>query len=324
MSIKTKSMKPFHVKSIQKNISPIGFGGASLSGEGGGYGFGAMSEEDAEKLIRGSLERGINLFDTAPIYGFGLSEIRLGKYLKHFDDAFLITKGGVDWHDNRRVNMSNDPKIITKMLHESLKRLDRDCIDLYMVHWPDPKIDIRKPLEVLYKAREQGKVRYIGLANTNAEDLQKAREITELVGFQGEHNLWTTKSYELVEETLDQYLFTGWGTFDKGILSGRVSRDRKYESSDARSWAPWWNKKEVAAKLEKVETLKAVLGPKLVELPDFVLGYALSTRKSICSLIGFKTIEDLDQLLTSLNNNKSSEFVHNIYSEWINSSSSNL
>jgi myo-inositol catabolism protein IolS len=311
-------MKPFHVKSIQKDIFPIGFGGASLSGEGGGYGFGEMSEESADTLIRGSLERGVNLFDTAPIYGFGLSEIRLGKYLKPSDDAFIISKAGVDWHDNRRVNMSNDPKIISKMLHESLKRLNRDCIDMYMIHWPDPKVDIRKPLEVLYKAREQGKIRFIGLANTTSEDLEKAQEITQITGFQAEHNLWTTKNYELVEDRLEETLFTGWGTFDKGILSGRVAPERKFDSSDARSWAPWWNRKEVALKLEKIESLKSHLGPYQIELPDFCLSFALSTRKPVCSLIGFKTLEDLDKILTCLNDNKSSEIIHKIYSSWIN------
>lgn len=70
--------------------------------------------------------------------------------------------------------MSNDPKVITKMLHESLKRLDRDCIDLYMIHWHDPKIDIRKPLEVLYKAVSKERFVILALANTNIEDLQKA------------------------------------------------------------------------------------------------------------------------------------------------------
>ncbi len=311
-------MKPFHVKSIQKDIFPIGFGGASLSGEGGGYGFGAMSEEEAEKLIRASLERGINLFDTAPIYGFGLSEIRLGKYLKNSDDSFVISKAGVDWHENRRVNMSNDPKIISKMLHESLKRLNRDCIDLYMIHWPDAKIDIRKPLEVLYRAQETGKIQHIGLANTNAEDLEKAKEIVKLVGFQSEHNLWTTKSYELLEPIYPESLFTGWGTFDKGILSGRVSNERKYDSSDARSWAPWWSRKDVAVKLKKVDQLKSILESHQLELSDFALNYGLSTSRPVCGLVGMKSLSDLENVINSLNNRIPPQLIHKIYTDWTN------
>ena len=312
-------MNSFIAKSIQKSIFPIGFGGASLSGEGGGYGFGSMPETDAEILIRKSLERGINLFDTAPIYGFGMSEERLGKFLKNYDDAFVVSKGGVDWHDNMRVNMSNDPEVIEKMLHASLKRLKRDCIDLYMIHWPDARVDIRKPLEVLYKAREAGKIRFIGLANTNVEDIAKAKEITTLAGFQSEHNLWTTESYEMVQKENPESLFMGWGTFDKGILSGRVLKDRQYEKDDARSWAPWWNKKQVNKKLDKLDRLKELLAPHSLTLQEFSLAFALSNRNEMCSLIGFKTVVDLDKILTSLNNNISAEIIHKIYSEWINS-----
>ena len=125
-------------------VSAIGFGGAAISGEGGGYGFGDMSETEAQTLLGHSWELGINLYDTAPIYGFGLSEERLGKYLPK--DAIIVTKGGVDWHSTRRVNMTNDPKVIERMFLESLKRLKREYIDVYMIHWPDKNVDIRRPL----------------------------------------------------------------------------------------------------------------------------------------------------------------------------------
>jgi len=190
-------MEKIHYNSLQQKFYPVGLGCASLSGEGGGYGFGEVSESEAENLIKTALELGITLFDTAPIYGFGLSEERLGRFIKNSDEAFIITKGGVDWHATRRVNMSNDPKVIERMLHESLKRLKRDQIDMYMIHWPDPRVDIRRPLEVLLKAREQSKIRFIGLANTNAEDLEKSRELTVLDGFQAEHNFWQQAQFLL-------------------------------------------------------------------------------------------------------------------------------
>src|SRR5690606_12662881 len=100
---------------------------------------------------------------TAPIYGFGLSEERFGAYLPK--EAFIISKSGVDWHANKRVNMTNDPFVTERMLNESLKRLKRDSIDLYMIHWPDSRVDIRLPLEVLARAQKAGKIKYIGLCN---------------------------------------------------------------------------------------------------------------------------------------------------------------
>src|SRR5690606_15371670 len=162
---------------------PMGFGGAAISGEGGGYGFGSVSEADAEKLLLRAWENGIRLFDTAPIYGFGLSEIRMGKFLP--SDAYIVTKGGVDWHPNMRVDMSNAPHIIEKMIEESLKRLNR-TISMYMIHWPDPKVDIRDSLAIVKKYQDRGDIKDIGLCNTHKNDLMKAEEICTIKGLQSE------------------------------------------------------------------------------------------------------------------------------------------
>ena len=82
-----------------------------------------------------AFDLGIRLYDTAPIYGFGLSEQRLGNYFKHKrEDVFFISKSGVDWHDSKRVNMTNDPAVTQKMLENSLRDLQSDYIDLYMIH----------------------------------------------------------------------------------------------------------------------------------------------------------------------------------------------
>lgn len=309
-------MKKITYNSLQQTFSPLGLGCAGISGEGGGYGFGEVSQLEAESLLKKALELGINLFDTAPIYGFGLSEERLGQVFKNSDEVFIITKGGVDWHANRRVNMTNEPKVIERMMHESLKRLKRDVIDMYLIHWPDPRVDIRHPLEVLIRAKEKGKIKFLGLANTNAEDLKKAQELTRLEGFQAEHNLWTQENFKLIEPLSKEALFTGWGTFDKGILSGRVSLDRQYDASDARSWAPWWNKKEVALKISKVESLKKICQSYGVTLSEFSLLFACSTLTPGIPLIGAKSPKDLEQAWVSLQNNQKIRNVSSIFDEF--------
>ena len=218
-------------------VSAIGFGGAAISGEGGGYGFGDMSETEAQTLLSHSWELGINLYDTAPIYGFGMSEERLGKYLPK--DAIIVTKGGVDWHSTRRVNMTNEPKVIERMFLESLKRLKREYIDVYMIHWPDKNVDIRRPLEILRKYQEKSVISQIGLCNTNLDDLTKARDVAPITCLQSELNVLNTKAFDDLEEEWKKYFSMSWGTLDKGILSGRVTEKRKFDQSDARSWAPW-------------------------------------------------------------------------------------
>lgn len=305
-----------HYPSLARSFNPVGLGCASLSGEGGGYGFGDVSETQAEALVKTALEQNISIFDTAPIYGFGLSEERLGRLLKSNDEAFIITKGGIDWDNSRRVHLSNDPKVIERMLHESLKRLKRDRIDMYLIHWPDPKVDIRRPLEVLLRAREQSKIRFIGLANTNAEDLQKSKELTELDGFQAQHNLWHQDNFALIADQAERALFTGWGTFDKGILTGRVSLERTYEASDVRSSAPWWNKTEIEEKLERLKTLKALSDPHELTLSEVSLLFALTSLSPGVVLVGSKTPQDLQEVIRVSQKTQKIPTVKNVIEEW--------
>ena len=298
-----KAMKYRSLGPSNTSISVIGFGAAAISGEGGGYGFGEISESDALDLVHEAFDCGINIFDTAPIYGFGLSEERLGKALKDYGEkALVVSKSGVDWHrgaQNKRVNMSNDPKVTERMLHESLKRLDRDYIDVYMVHWPDKNVDIRRPLEVLAKAKAQDKIRFIGLCNTNEEDLNKAFEIDDIEVVQGEFNFLKPENKNLFPLLKNRGLgFMSWGTLEKGILTGRVRKKRKYDSSDARSWAPWWKKAPTSELVDKVENLER-------KYPEFnglslALGHNLNYEQVSTCLCGARSKEQLHSLIKSL------------------------
>ena len=302
------------IPSLHQSMPVITFGGASLSGEGGGYGFGSMSEKEAEILIKGAEEAGITVFDTAPIYGFGLSEERLGRYLSA--ESMVISKSGVDWHPTMRVNMTNSAEVTSRMLHESLIRLKRDRIDIYMIHWPDPKVDIRVPMEVLKKAQDEGKIRWIGLCNTNQSDLIKASEICEVKAFQSELNLFQQKAYDDLGDGWKEKFAMGWGTFDKGILSGRVSKERKFTKEDARSWAPWWNKKEVQIKIEQTDELAKILLDYGISLPEFCIHYNLYYYGISSTLIGFKSVGDVVHVTSNLQPKLMRERMKEILDRW--------
>lgn len=286
---------------------PVAFGGAAISGEGGGYGFGEISEGASIDLLHAAYEGGIRIFDSAPIYGFGLSEVRMGKAFKNTrEKVFLVSKCGVTWHDNKRVDMNNDPKIAEKMLEQSLRDLNTDFIDLYMVHWPDSKVDIRKTMEVLSKAKHQGKIRHIGLCNTYVEDLNRAFEVDRIEVVQSEFNLFTN---QFVREELFPYLnekeisFMSWGTLDKGILTGRVDENRKnYDKSDCRSWAPWWKAADNSAKFEALKKLWPLLDKNQHTGLELALAYNLSYPELSVALCGAKNPEQLLSLLKSLEN----------------------
>ena len=298
-----------HMTQLLKTISslPIAFGGAAISGEGGGYGFGEISEGKAIELLQRAYEGGIKIFDTAPIYGFGLSEIRMGLAFKNIrEKVFIVSKSGVTWHENKRVDMTNDPKVAERMIEQSLKDLNTDYIDLYMIHWPDSKVDIRKTMEVISKAKHQGKIKHIGLCNTYVEDLNKAFEVDRVEVVQSEFNLFTNK---FVKEELFPYLkekqisFMSWGTLDKGIITGRVDAARKtYDKSDCRSWAPWWKDADNSAKFEAMKKLWPALDAKNHTGLELALAHNLSFPELSVAICGAKSDTQLDSLLKSLEN----------------------
>ena len=103
------SQCPFGTLDI--HVSKIGFGGASISGDGGGYGFGPISDDDSLALLCSSLEHGINLYDTAPVYGFRKSEQMIGKAFSAMRDKLcIVSKGGITWDDRKRIHIDNNPK----------------------------------------------------------------------------------------------------------------------------------------------------------------------------------------------------------------------
>ena len=289
--------------SIDFSISQITFGGASISGEGKGYGFGAISEPDAISLLQQAYELGINSFDTAPIYGFRTSEIRMGKALKNIrEKVFITSKCGIDWHDSGRVNMNNDPKIAQKMLDQTLRDLQSDYVDLYMIHWPDEKWDIRYPLEVLQNNQIKGKIKHIGLCNTNFDDFNKAMSVCNIEVLQSELNFFNRDLLALLEqiekiEKIEQNIgLMTWGTLDKGILTGRINSKRKFDEFDCRRNAPWWKKDEVLAKAQKVDSLHK--SPD--ELLALALGHNLSNTKVSTAIVGARNPEQLFQVVKTL------------------------
>jgi myo-inositol catabolism protein IolS len=289
---------------LLKNISPlpIAFGGAAISGEGGGYGFGDISENDSIDLLLQAYEGGIRIFDTAPIYGFGTSEIRMGKAFNRMrEKVFLVSKCGVTWHENKRVDMNNDPVIAQKMLEQSLRDLNTDFIDLYMVHWPDARVDIRRTMEVLSKAKHEGKIHHIGLCNTNLDELNKAFEVDRVEVVQSEFNLFTNK---FVSQDLFPFLkekqisFMSWGTLDKGIITGRVDETRKtFDKSDCRSWAPWWKNADNSEKFKSMKQIWQVLDKNHHNGIELALAHNLSFPELSVAICGAKNVEQLNSLL---------------------------
>ena len=287
------------------NVSVLGFGGASISGDCGGYGFGPISNEHSLSLLRTSVEYGINLFDTAPVYGFGKSEEMIGRALRTLRDrVIIVSKGGVTWDDRKRIQINNHPKIVQKMLEKSLENLRAEYIDIYMIHWPDNNIDIRKPMEYLSRAKEDGKIRAIGLCNTFEDDFYKAREIDCIDALQAECNLFNPLPFQSLQSILVEHNvgFMSWGTLDKGILTGRVTPERTFDPVDARAWAPWWKKEDRSPKYSAMKKINSLLEDNNHTGLELALGYVLKFRELSTALCGMRSIEQLESAVKALAN----------------------
>ncbi len=285
-------------------ISKVGFGCAGLSGSGGGYGFGLISDNEANSLVHSALDRGINLFDNAPIYGFGEAERRLGIALRdRRHEAMIVSKCGVNWHKNGRVDMTNDPEKCLEQLHESLQRLQTDYIDVYMVHWPDNKFSLSQTLEPLLKAKKEGKILHLGLSNFGDFNSD------EIDFIQGESNLFNQNI-----SPRSKKFSQAWGTFDKGILTGSVSADRVFETSDCRKKSPWWKKSQWREKVTKASALFKLLAQHSVDPLAFAIRFNTDFRGIDQTLCGFKKAEHL-KLLENL---WSHEIPDSLYQEGLN------
>ncbi|OFZ45745.1 MAG: hypothetical protein A2381_14950 [Bdellovibrionales bacterium RIFOXYB1_FULL_37_110] len=290
--------------SLLKEISPIklAFGGASISGEGRGYGFGDISEDQSIALLKYAFDRGIKIYDTAPIYGFRASEQRIGRAFRHNrDQVFIVSKCGVSWHDNLRVNMSNHPQIVTRMLETTLKDLSSSYVDLYLIHWPDKNVDVRFTMEVLSKAKREGKINHIGLCNTTLEEIKKASEVEKIEVLQSELNLFNRKViHELFQEIKqNERSFMSFGTLDKGILTGRAHAGRKYDESDLRGHAPWWKKSNLEFKFQKYEKLKTVRDEYQLSGIDLAIGHNLMYDEVDQVIVGARSQQQLDEAISS-------------------------
>ena len=146
-------------------VSPLGIGTWSFGGSENDY-WGAQEDRDAEAVVYGALDRGVNFFDTAPVYNNGRSEETLGRILKgRRAEAVIGTKLPPE---------NAEPSILRKTCEESLRRLKTDTIDIYMVHWPIRGHSVERAFDTLMDLKEEGKIRAIGVSNFGVRDLDEA------------------------------------------------------------------------------------------------------------------------------------------------------
>jgi aryl-alcohol dehydrogenase-like predicted oxidoreductase len=204
----------------------------------GGWMWGGTDEKESILTIHAALDQGINLIDTAPVYGFGRSEEIVGEALHQYgrrESIILATKVGLDW-TNGKVERNSTRERILREVKDSLGRLQTDYIDIYQVHWPDPLVPVEETAATLRELHEQGKIRAIGVSNYSPEEMARFGAVAPLHTIQPPYNLFER---EIERDVLPYALGRGittltYGALCRGLLSGAMGTDRQFANDDMR------------------------------------------------------------------------------------------
>lgn len=299
--------------------SAVAFGAWAI----GGWMWGGTEEKEAVAAIHAALDNGINLIDTAPMYGMGRSEEILGKALQggRRQKAIIASKCSLVWDgsgedglfffgadDQRRlpddtvnpkykVYKNNKPHLIRKGVEESLARLKTDVIDLLQTHWQEPTTPIEETMGELMKLKQEGKIRAIGCCNASPEEMDKYRAAGQLDTDQEKFNMIDRGMLEknLPYCAKNKVAFLAYSPLAQGLLTGAIGPDRIFPEGDLRRTNPRYsqeNRKKVA---EFLATIKPVADDYKLTLGQTVTAWTLAQTGCSHVLLGARNAKQVEE-----------------------------
>ncbi|MBD3258963.1 general stress protein [candidate division GN15 bacterium] len=249
-------MERLKIDSLGRECSRIGLGTWAI----GGWLWGGTDEAESIKTIQTALDKGIDLVDTAPIYGLGGAEEIVGKAIKQYggrDKITLVTKVGLEWDEDEKVKRNSSPERINFEIEQSLKRLQTDYIDLYLVHWPDRNTDFEETASALAKLKTDGKVRHVGVSNYDPAQMEAFAKGCPIDMLQPPYNIFEREiDANIVPYCRDKGIpLLTYGVLCRGLLSGKITADREYQGDDLRQVDPKFKQPKLDQYLAAVEKL---------------------------------------------------------------------
>ncbi len=291
-------------------VSEIGYGCWPMGGED----YGAIDDAETAGAVDRAIDEGITLFDTAPAYSHGRAEEVLGNLLVgRRQDVVIVTKCGLHWdidadprpirRDSARASILDGPG----GLHASLRRLQTDYLDLWLVHWPDVNVPFEEPMAVLAEAQAAGKVRQVGVSNYHPAQLETCAPFVRLVANQVGYNLFDRR-WE--RQAFPDFRGRGlgvmaYGSLAHGLLAGTWTRETHLLATDWRSRGtafrqPLLTAEHLPANLDVVDRLKQVAARIRVTLPQLALAWVLREPLVATALVGFRRPSEVDDNLGAL------------------------
>jgi aryl-alcohol dehydrogenase-like predicted oxidoreductase len=283
-------------------VSAIGLGCMGLS-----FAYGpATDTQDAIKLIRTAVDRGVTFFDTAEVYGPFTNETLLGEALAPFRQQVAIaTKFAFDIDpvtgENRGLN--SRPEHIRQVAEASLKRLRTDVIDLFYQHRVDPNVPIEDVAGAVKELIQQGKVKHFGLSEAGAQTIRRAHAVQPVTALQSEYSLWWRRPEQDVLPTLEELGigFVPFSPLGKGFLTGAITAATTFDSNDFRNTVPRFSAEARQANQALVDVLAQLAARKQVTSAQIALAWLLARKPWIVPIPGTTKLHRLEENIGAAN-----------------------
>lgn len=269
-------------------------------------------EKESIKAIHAAIDSGINLIDTAPMYGFGASEEIVGKAISdRRNRVVLATKCGLIWHEEKgvfhcytdekhptengkfRISRSLAPEMIRYEVEQSLRRLKTDCIDLLQTHWQDSTTPITETMGALLKLKEEGKIRAIGCCNV---DLDQMRQYNATGALDCDQELYSMLDREPEKELLPyanehDMAFLAYSPLGQGLLTGKIGPDRIFSEGDQRNHKPRFSMENRQGVQKMLALFQPVADKHSISLSQLAIGWTIAQKGCTHALIGARTVD---------------------------------
>lgn len=256
----------------------------------GGAGWDSYSDESRMDAIKAALECGINFIDTAPAYNAGKAECYIGETLnklKKRREVVISTKCGNKFVDGKYLRCGSKESIL-KQCDESLKKLKTDYIDIYLVHWPDPDVELEETIDAVSTLKKEGKILHAGVSNFSKEQIEEAQKYCEIEAFQPQYSLADRKDEKLIRWAYEQGLgIMTYGTLGGGILTGNYRELRTFEQTDSRNrFYPYFKEPLFSKAMELLTVMDQIAEERNVSLAQIAEKWVLQKRFVSSCIIG--------------------------------------